>query len=282
MVGAGPNYPASKPVTGEFQPDATTNYDPFSELSEEDRKVALGGQDGATEYFELVARHLALALNDKRSREILHQSVPKWEDGEVKLAKIWVDNPHLLKTIAAGLRESVGNKGLQNTLASKILDASFDEQAMLRVAEAMFDLEVTLVTPTGKEWDSDEAIPVFFIPIDDEADLIEGVDSESNSVSLSADIDEAPYTLLSINFDEDAPLDESQAFYQGPVQPAHPLDRLWNFSLVSSVYAPSGCIRTGLFPSPNGPLSLAAPSEKGVFDTVDQDMYRPLPGGHRK
>ena len=45
---------------------------------------------------------------------------------------------------------------------------------------------------------------------------------------------------------------------------------------------PSGCIRTGLFPPPNGPLSLAAPSEKGVFDTVDQDMYRPLPGGHRK
>ena len=45
---------------------------------------------------------------------------------------------------------------------------------------------------------------------------------------------------------------------------------------------PSGCIRTGLFPPPNGPLSLAAPSEKGVFDTVAQDMYRPLPGGHRK
>ena len=31
---------------------------------------------------------------------------------------------------------------------------------------------------------------------------------------------------------------------------------------------PSGCIKTGLFSSPDGTLSLAAPSENGVFDTV--------------
>ena len=45
---------------------------------------------------------------------------------------------------------------------------------------------------------------------------------------------------------------------------------------------PLVALKQGFFLLRTCTLSLAAPSENGVFDTVAEDRYRPLPGGHRK
>ena len=45
---------------------------------------------------------------------------------------------------------------------------------------------------------------------------------------------------------------------------------------------PSGCIKKGFFLLRSAPCHLRRPLKKGVFDTVTHDLYRPLPGGHRK
>ena len=113
------------------------------------------------------------------------------------------------------------------------MGSSSDEMALLQVAEALFDLEVTLVTPPGQEWDSSKGIPVFFDPIYSDATRIEGFDSDLSVVSLSAHATEVPYSLLAINFNEDSPLlkEDPQTAYQSP------LDGIWSFGLISYAYA---------------------------------------------
>ena len=195
--------PASKPTTASFEPDPSTNYDPFRGSTPEERKAALGDKEGALEYFALVARHLARSMNDPAVREVLAQSVLDWDKGEVKLSQVAIDNPQFLRTISSGLRDSLRALNLQNDLSSRLFDSPYDEQALLQVAGAMFDLEIVLVTPPDREWDSLDPIPVFFDPINSDAETVNGFDPDLNSVSLSASITEAPYPFLGINFNED-------------------------------------------------------------------------------
>lgn len=56
-------------------------------------------------------------------------------------------------------------------------------------------------------WNPAQPIPVFFAPIDDEsATVIEGIDTNLQSISVPAGGDTAPYTCLVLNFDEDSPV----------------------------------------------------------------------------
>ena len=151
--------------------------------------------------------HLARTMNDEKARHILQKVVPKWDKGEVELAQIAVEYPHLLMTLSAGFREAVDNKAIGDELSQRTQKSPFDGKALLQVSEALFDLEITLVTPPGQEWNPSQPIPIFYVPIDDEASVITGVDPDLNPITtLSADSEEAPYPFLALNFNEDSPL----------------------------------------------------------------------------
>ncbi|MCY3737483.1 MAG: hypothetical protein OXG13_13830 [Gemmatimonadaceae bacterium] len=261
---AAPSGPASKAVAGGFQADTSTDYDPFKGMSESERKDAIGSADTALDYLKVAATQLVKAINDPTSRKILSENVPAWEKGEVKLADIAIDNPTLLTALSSGVRASVGS--LSGTLASEIQGTASDGEALLKMTEALFDLEVTLVTPPGEEWDPSEEIAVHFVPIDNEATSIEGLDADGSVISLSADATEASYAFLAINFDEDGLSSDSQTVYQTPL----PARSIWNFSLISAAYADypdnhAGCYHENML-QPAKEITIYNDHETGWFN----------------
>lgn len=220
---------AGKLALNKFQPTPGTDYDPYKNANENERKIALGHIEGATSYFELIIVQLAKALNDKNAREVIYNNTPTWDNGEIKLSKLAVDNPALLEAMGAGFKRSVAEKGVTGQLAQLVQETPFDEKALLWVLEAMFDIEVTLVNPPAQKWAGSEPISVFYIPMNDGAAVISGVDSKLKKVTLSADITEAPYPFLSVNFDEDPHIKASTSY-------GWPEWNVWDF-FVTSAYA---------------------------------------------
>ncbi len=238
-VGCSGEDPAPRPTAHlEAVPlDLSASYDPLAGLDQAARGAAVGGPEGATAYFRVVATHMARAMNNPEVQQILRASVPTWDVGEVSVSRIARQHPVLLGALSAGLRESLEAEGLPHELSASALRSSSDERALLQVVEALFDLEVILVTPPGQSWESG-AIPVFYDPIHSGAETIHGVGPDLSPVSLATDILEAPRPFLVINFDEDASWDLVQeATSSLPPSLPQPLERLWNFSLVSSAYA---------------------------------------------
>ncbi len=87
-------------------------------------------------------------------------------------------------------------------------------------------------------------IPIFYIPIDDEASVLAGVDPDLNPITLPADLEEPPYPLLSLNFNEESPLleqstDRASTSMDSPqlFQDPDLWEKILNFNIVSPAYA---------------------------------------------
>lgn len=233
---------AAKVAPGTFQLDPEFDYDPFNELDDDARKAAIGGITDATVYLKLITVQLAKALQNETARGIIHENIPLWSDGEIKIAQTAIEHPALLTALAQGFKQAVSNKTMSNQLANRVQASQFDEKAILQVAEAMFDLEITLVNPSGQTWNGSGAIPVFFIPVDDKAaTVITGVDTNLDSIALDKNFtfEELPYSFLSLNFDEDSPEPNLSSSNLG--QDNVKIFSVWDF-FVSTAYAhhPSG------------------------------------------
>ena len=195
------------PESVEFHAKAGVNYDPFATMDLDGRKQAIGGPDVATEYLKLIVRHLANAMNDEKARPILHKVVPKWDKGEVKLAQIAIEHPDLLSALSKDFKRAIADRAIEGELSRQVQSSPFDGEALLKVSEALFDLVLTLVTPPNQGWSPSQAIPVFYMPVnDDEASVMEGVDAKLNTITFSLDSEETAFPFLILNFDEDSPL----------------------------------------------------------------------------
>ena len=233
-----PSAAAKKIASTDFQLEDGTDYDPFADMDRKSRQKAFGGAEGALEYFRLIAYHLVSAMNDDEARNILQKAVPT-SGREAELAQVAINNPYLLKVISADFKDAIAGSSINNALSQHIQDSQFDEEALLQVSEALFDLEITLVTPLGQTWNASQPIPVFYVPTDDEASVIKGVDPDLNPITMSATISEAPYPFLALNFNEDSSL-----LYADPTlsEPTPQIFNEWHgimnfFNPVSPAYA---------------------------------------------
>ena len=200
-----PTLPASTSL--DFYPSKNVNYDPFSGMTLGDRKAAIGGQEGVVKYLQVIARHLAHIMNDEKARGILHRIVPKADDGEIHLAQIAMEYPHLLGIMSDGFKNDVVNRAIGGDLLGIIEDTESNGEAFLKVSKALLDLVVTVATPDGQAWDPGQKIPVFYVsPDDNEGALIHGVDASLKDVSFTINGDKIPYPFLYLNFDEDSPM----------------------------------------------------------------------------
>ena len=179
----------------------------------------------------MITVQLARALNDKRAREIIYQNTPTWQKGEVRLAELAIDNPHLLTVLSGGFIKAVEQKEISGTLADLVHESLYDETSLLTVFKAMFDLEITLVNPTeGNGWDGLNPIAVLYIPTYENASNVTGVTSSLESISWDAGAGIPPYSFLSINTDEDARIGSSVSH-----APVIEQNNTWSF--VPSAYA---------------------------------------------
>ena len=145
----------TKPAVGgsnyaDFHPQTNVNYDPFSGMTREERKAALGGSEGAIKHLQVVARHVAQAMRDSAARELLHRVVPKDKQGDVHLFQIMMDNPAFFGLVSEGFKDAVSNKGIDANLSAIIRDTPSNGEAILKASKALVDVVLTLVTPPGQ------------------------------------------------------------------------------------------------------------------------------------
>ena len=151
----------TKPAVGssnyaDFHPQTNVNYDPFAEMTRQERKAALGGSEGAIKHLQVVARHVAQAMRNKDVRELLHRVVPKDKEGDVHLFQIMMDNPAFFSLVSEGFKDAVSNKGIDASLSTIIGDTpsnlflNFDEDSPL-IRDTSLSLEQGL-TPVERLW----------------------------------------------------------------------------------------------------------------------------------
>lgn len=234
-----PRSIGTKPAVGgsnytDFHPQTGVNYDPFANMTLEDRRSAIGGPDAAEKYLRIMAKQLARVMADAKTRTILHSVVPDMEQGEIHISKIADEFPQFLEKLSDGFRDAVANGAISGNLANLIKDDKSDSKTIYKASKALFELEIAVSNPSGKTWNPSQPIPVFFAPIDDESAtviegiawqpnekipvfyvprddsdgaLIEGMDANGKTLSIIINTrdETVPYTLLYLNFDEDSP-----------------------------------------------------------------------------
>ncbi len=173
-------------------------------MSFDDRKATIGGSQEAEKYLQVIAHHLAHAMNDAKSRATLHAVVPKSGEGAIHISRLVTEYPHLLTAVSGDFKNSVSSKAITGTLSQIIQNTGTNGEAILKATKALFELEVRLVTPEGGGWDSSKKIPVFYTPISDET-IMQGADASLQTITfpMPEDKQTAPYPFLLINFDED-------------------------------------------------------------------------------
>ncbi len=221
----------SKLAVKSFTPVKGHDYDPFKVLNREDRKASLGGIEGATAYFELVAAQLASAMHDKEARRIIHTVISSWKKGDIKLSAVAIEYPHFAQVFATGFKEAMQDKRLSNQLAQIAQRSATDGKALFQVLGAMVDIEVILALPEDQSWDGSEPIAVIWSPIERNPDIVQGIGTNLKPIRLNAHTDEPPYPLLSLNFDEDQTPEEIESTSSVPV------NDIWNWSLITPAYA---------------------------------------------
>ncbi len=242
----------TKPAVGgsnyaDFHPQTGVNYDPFANMTLEERRSAIGGPDAAEKYLRIMAKQLARVMADAKTRTILHSVVPDMEQGEIHISKIADKFPQFLEKLSDGFRDAVTNGAISGNLANLIKGDKSDSKTIYKASKALFELEIAVSNPPGKTWNPSQPIPVFFAPIDDEsATVIEGIDTNLQSISVPVGGDTAPYTCLVLNFDEDlleyyrsGSNGESASMLPVPSQKAQPFwDNIFkSISLTSPAYA---------------------------------------------
>ena len=116
--GSGQKTVGTKPAVGgsnyaDFHPQTGVNYDPFRDMSFDDRKAAIGGSQEAEKYLQVIAHHLAHAMNDAKSRVTLHEVVPKSGEGAIHISRLVTEYPHLLTAVSGDFKNSADYNGLQ-------------------------------------------------------------------------------------------------------------------------------------------------------------------------
>ena len=201
---------ATKPAllsSPDFYPQTNVDYNPFPNMSLEERKAAIGGAEGAEKHLQVIIRHLAHAQNSTKARHVLHSVVPKRGNGEINLSQVAIEYPDLLQGVSGGFKDAISEKAIDDKLSEVIKNTDSNGEAILKASKALFDVVLTLMTPDGEGWDPSVPIPVFYVPvIDDDATVMEGVDANLNRVTIPLPFDKAPYPFLLVNFDESLPL----------------------------------------------------------------------------
>ncbi len=247
-----PPVRAGKPAVAppvDFQPQTGVNYDPFRGMTFEERKAAVGGVEGAVKHLEVIARHIALLMNDEKARNILQGAVPKSDEGEVHLAQLIIDNPYLLTVLSGGFKDNISTKAIGDQLSQVIKDTDSNGEAILKASKALLDLMVSVATSDGGGWDASNKIPVFYVPAnDDDGATMQGVDADLKAVSFVINGDKIPYSFLYLNYDENSPmLHAGTQVTRLSFQPESPIESLWaswrktfrSFSLIPSADAHS-------------------------------------------
>ena len=197
----------TKPAVGgsnyaDFHPQTGVNYDPFVEMTIEERRKAIGGPEAATKYLQIIAERLAIVMEDDKLRPILHSVVPDIGEGAVHISEIAKKFPQLLAELPEGFKGAVTNGAIPGDLAQIIKDAPSDAEAIYKASTALFELELSVAVPPGQKWYAEQPIPVFFAPTAENVTSIEGVTPSLKPISMP--VSDGPlYTCLMLNFDED-------------------------------------------------------------------------------
>lgn len=129
----------TKPAVGgsnyaDFHPQTGVNYDPFKEMTFDQRKAAVGGVEGAVQYLEVIATHLAHMMNDEKARTILQRVVPKSDEGEVHLTQILIENPYLLTALSSDFKDNIDDKAIGAQLSQVIGSTESNGEAILKAS----------------------------------------------------------------------------------------------------------------------------------------------------
>ena len=201
------------PSSADFHPQTGVNYDPFAGMNEEDRKAAIGGRDAGEKYFQIITERLANAMNDDGARAILHNVVPKSDEGEIHLAQIATEHPAFLNVLANGFKDAVGGKSIEGMLADEVKNTASNAESILKASKALCDLVLMVVVPDGDGWDVSKKIPVFYMPLDDEsvATVMNGANSDLKAITLPYPVPKVTYPFLLLNIDESSPMLDGNA-----------------------------------------------------------------------
>ena len=210
-VGTKPAISSSNSL--DFHPQTGVNYDPFAGMSEEDRKAAIGGRDAGEKYLQVIVRHLAHAMNNDKARTVLQKVVPKVDQGDIHLAQIATKYPALLGSLSEGFKDAISDKAVSSDLSVLIQNTPSNGEAILKASKALFDLVLSVATPSGEGWNPSRAIPVFYMPLDDESvtTMMHGIDAGLNPITLPFPDPKIRYPFLLLNFDESSPMLDDMA-----------------------------------------------------------------------
>ena len=202
---SGQRLVGTKPAVGgsnytDFHPQTDVNYDPFASMTLEERRSAIGGPDTAKKYLRIMTKQVARVMADASLRAVLHNAVPPIEQGEARISEIAKSSPALLATLSTGFKDAVVASGISGDLAQVVQSSTSDSDATYKALRALFELELSVASPSGQTWDPTQSIPVFYAPIGKKSS-IEGNNASLESVSMP--IGDGPsYTCLILNFDE--------------------------------------------------------------------------------
>ena len=201
IVNEDPQPRAAKPaIPPSSSFDLANTVDPFANLSLDGRRSAIGGSDKAEKYLRIFTKQLARVMADDTLRANLHSVVPAIEEGEIRISEIAKRFPNVLATLSTGFKNAVADNAISGDLAQQIQNSASDSEAIYKASRGLFELELSVASPSGQTWDPTQSIPVFYAPIGKKSS-IEGHNASLESVSMPMG-DGPSYTCLILNFDE--------------------------------------------------------------------------------
>ena len=139
-------------------------------------------------------------MADDMLRANLHSVVPAIEEGEIRISEIAKKFPNVLATLSTGFKNAVADNAISGDLAQQTQNSVSDSEAIYKASRGLFELELSVASPSGQTWDPTQPIPVFYAPIGEKSS-IEGHNASLESISMPMG-DGPSYTCLILNFDE--------------------------------------------------------------------------------
>ena len=185
---------------------AVANYDPFRGSDEQGHAAGIGTPEAVDQYLKIIAARLAVLMADESTRRIILDEVQLAGTQEANLAAIALRHPSVLAGLSSGFRAAVAQKGVSGRLAA-IVAQSTDSEGVLKVSQALFGLELSVLVPEGDRLNPAEPLPVFHNPITDESvtEVYEGFDPDGQAITFgfSREGVQLPYSILYLSQDED-------------------------------------------------------------------------------